>query len=234
MTITPYNISTFGKAHTEYESMKALVANPQATAQDMRTKWSNHLQPLLAKLFCLAPEGSNEAPDFTNENYTGMPSAQTLGLPIETAATWERMRVLQGLLMHMQMWIFFNAHHIATNPHPYTADYYNDTLAELITQFADLLNNCDAVPDEIEDWASEIIEACCIESATKAISDAKRYRHLRKNMSFGQLIEHGTQMTLRPIDASATHDFNCDWIQDRFDHSVDRTVDADMQRTRKD
>lgn len=90
------------------------------------------------------------------------------------------------------------------------------------------------MPDDIEDWASTIIEACSIESATKAISDAKRYNHLRKNMSFSQLIEQGTQMTLRPIDASATHDFGCDWIQDRFDHSVDRTVDADMQRAPSD
>lgn len=233
MTITPYSISTFGKAFTEYKCLKDIVANPQATAEDMRTQWAN-LEPQLAKVLCLAPEDSKEAPDFISENYTGMPSAQTLGLPSETATTWERMRVLQGLFMHMQMWIFFNAHHITANSTPYTADYYNDTLTELIAQIAGLLNSCDAMPEEIEDWASAIIEACSIESATKAISDAKRYRYLRKNMSFGQLIDHNTQMTLRPIDASTTYDFDCDWIQDRFDHSVDRTVDADMQRSRAD
>jgi hypothetical protein len=234
MTITPYNISTFGKTHTEYENMKALIANPQATVEEMRSQWAN-LCPLLGKLLCQVSEDSIQAPDFISENYTGMPSAQALGLPIETAATWERMRVLQGLFMHMQMWVFFNAHHIVTSPTPYTADYYNDTLAELITQFADLLYDCEAMPDEIENWARAIIEACRIESATKATNDAQRYRHLRKSMSFSQIIEQGTKMSLsRPLDASSTHDFDCDWMQGRFDQSVDRTVDADMQRSPTD
>jgi hypothetical protein len=165
-THTPYTISNFGRTYTEFHKMNATAANPQATAEDMHNQWEN-LKPLLSKMLCLAPEGSNEAPDFISENYTGMPSAQTLGLPECVTTTWERMRVLQGLFMHMQMWLFFAASQVALKPRPFAATYYNDTLRDLINQLADLLECCDSLPDSTEDWAFQIIEQCTDETTGK-------------------------------------------------------------------
>lgn len=164
--ITAYNISTFGKTYKAFEAMKATADKPDANAQELLQQWSE-LQPLLGKLLLLAPADSNEAPDFISQTYTGMPSAKELNLPECVTTTWERMRVLQGLFMHMQMWLFFAASQVALEPRPFAATYYNDTLRDLINQLADLLECWDSLPDSTEDWAFQIIEQCTEEPTGK-------------------------------------------------------------------
>ncbi|MDN7481883.1 hypothetical protein QZM38_13720 [Burkholderia orbicola] len=55
---------------------------------------------------------------------------------------------------------------------------------------------------------------------------ADRYRYLRARMSFVQAPGKGPSMSLRAAIPAPNHDFNRDFIGDRFDASVDATIDA--------
>lgn len=56
-------------------------------------------------------------------------------------------------------------------------------------------------------------------------ADAARYRHLRENMKFSEDDNKLPVMTLQAPIPAPGHDFHRDWINDRFDASVDATVD---------
>lgn len=163
MNITPYTLSTFGRAHTAYKHMAAIAAQPNATAEQMRQQWQT-LQPLLSKLFCEPPDDSTRAPCFTAEHYTGMADAHSLDLQEHMRTAWQRMRVLQGLSMHLQMWIFLGSHWIATHQTTFSAEYYSHQSRTLINAIASVIDECDAVPDDTEDWALDVIKQCAEEA----------------------------------------------------------------------
>lgn len=59
-----------------------------------------------------------------------------------------------------------------------------------------------------------------------AEADAARYRHLRDNMSFSTSAGEVPEMGLRAWMPAPEHNPHADWVGERFDASVDRTVDA--------
>jgi hypothetical protein len=68
------------------------------------------------------------------------------------------------------------------------------------------------------------------QSAEQDRIDAERYRFLRDKMRFSSPPGDIPTMTLSAPLEAPTHDTHKDWISDRFDASVDRTIDAAMER----
>jgi hypothetical protein len=68
------------------------------------------------------------------------------------------------------------------------------------------------------------------QSAEQDRIDAERYRFLRDKMRFSSPPGDIPTMTLNAPLEAPTHDTHKDWISDRFDASVDRTIDAAMER----
>jgi hypothetical protein len=64
------------------------------------------------------------------------------------------------------------------------------------------------------------------QSAEQDRIDAERYRFLRDKMRFSSPPGDIPTMTLSAPLEAPTHDTHKDWISDRFDASVDRTIDA--------
>jgi hypothetical protein len=77
---------------------------------------------------------------------------------------------------------------------------------------------------------SEGVKLFLAQSAEQDRIDAERYRFLRDKMRFSSPPGDIPTMTLiAPLEVP-THDTHKDWISDRFDASVDRTIDAAMER----
>jgi hypothetical protein len=72
--------------------------------------------------------------------------------------------------------------------------------------------------------------AALAQSAEQDRIDAERYRFLRDKMRFSSPPGDIPTMTLSAPLEAPTHDTHKDWISDRFDASVDRTIDAAMER----
>ncbi|UIY58164.1 hypothetical protein [Burkholderia cepacia] len=64
-----------------------------------------------------------------------------------------------------------------------------------------------------------------LEAAAADKRDAERYRYLRNRMRFTDQLPVATMMLSAPLLAPL-HNFHTDWVGDRFDSSVDKTVDA--------
>lgn len=178
--INPYSLSTFGRAYKRFEAMRSLMAQETSHPEEVRAAWEK-LNPELSKLFCeLPPTPGVES--FVNEHFTGMATAASLGLPDCMHATWERMRVLQGLTMHLQMWVFFGTHIVATHHSDFTIDNYNYHCRNLINQIADLLEDCDSIPNDLDDQAVDVINECQLEASAEDENAlfAARYRFLRE------------------------------------------------------
>lgn len=178
MLKNPYAISTFGRAYTQYQAMQTLISSA-ATAEELTRQWEK-LNPLLSKIFCESLDENAHA--FTSEYYTGIQAAKAQGLPDYMHEAWDRMRLLQGLAMNLQMWIFVGCAYLENNDNDITADQYSYYARELINAISDVMEECDAIPDGIEDWAVDIINACQLEAQaddTTALN-AARYIYLRE------------------------------------------------------
>ncbi len=174
---TAYTISTFGRAYTEYKAMQTAISNA-ATAEELTQQWQK-LDPLLSKLFCEARD--ERPPVFTSAYYTGMQDAKAQGLPDYMHESWDRMRLLQGLVMDLQMWIFIGCAYLAHNHNDIAADQYSYHARELINAIANVVEECDAIPDGIEDWAVDIMNDCQAAAQAEDTNalNAARYHYLR-------------------------------------------------------
>lgn len=172
-----YEVSTFGKAYNAYAAMNN-CANKAPSIDEMQSHWST-LQPLLSKLFC---ENKDSAAVLTSEHYTGMQEAADIGLPEYMHDAWQRMRVLQGLTMHLQLWVFFGCIHLTSHKNEFAAEHYSYQARELINAIADVLEESDSLPEDTEDWVVDIINQCVTEAEAQntAPRDAARYRYLRE------------------------------------------------------
>lgn len=120
--------------------------------EEVRAAW-DQLQPNINRLLCIADE-SDGALSLMGEKVTGMVTAEAQGLPPECSETWDRLRVLQGLLGHLQMWLLCSAHFVVTSPS--MADMFSYNARRLICEIFDVLCSNDAI-EEVEDWADEVI-----------------------------------------------------------------------------
>ena len=64
----------------------------------------------------------------------------------------------------------------------------------------------------------------------KVERDAARYRWLRNQMSFSTLGDAPSEMTLKAMIPAPEHNCHTDWMEERFDASVDAAVDAAMAK----
>lgn len=155
---TPYNISTFGRAYTEYKALAALMEDESADAHALRSQWQT-LQPHLKCLLCEHDDG---LPSMLSETHTGMVTAEEQGIAPEAAEIWDRLRVLHGLQSYLQLWLMVSAHYITTAPH--MVDIFRYNTAQLIDTIWDVLCSNEAAPVEVEPWAEKVIEASCAEA----------------------------------------------------------------------
>jgi hypothetical protein len=88
------------------------------------------------------------------------------------------------------------------------------------------LNNAGAVAMKIR----ALIKRDDATAASKDAIEAKRYRFLRENMRFSSPRDETPTMTLRAPIPAPTHDIHNDWMGERFDASVDRTIDAALAK----
>lgn len=153
--ITPYTLSTFGRVCTEYNALDDLMNNESSDVQQLRTQWMQ-LQPLLNRLLCMQEDGVES---LMHEIYTGMATAEAQGIPPEAAEIWNQLRVLQGLHMHLQIWLMVSTHHLVQSPHMAGILDYNATV--LIDAIWGVLCSNEAVPDDVEPWAEQVIDAAC-------------------------------------------------------------------------
>jgi len=90
--------------------------------------------------------------------------------------------------------------------------------------------------DKIKRFAAGILDgdppAPLAQSAEQDRIDAERYRFLRDKMRFSSPPGDIPTMTLSAPLEAPTHDTHKDWISDRFDASVDRTIDAAISKER--
>lgn len=172
-----YEISTFGQAHNAYTAMNN-CADDTPTLSELLNHW-NSLRPLLSKLFC---ECKDSEAVLTSEHYTGMQDAASMGLPKYMHETWRRMRVLQGLTMHLQLWVFFGCIHLNNHRSEFAAEHYSYQARELINAISDVLEDSDSLPEGTEDWVIDVINECANEASTENTTarDAARYRYLRE------------------------------------------------------
>lgn len=150
--VSPYTLSTFGRAFNGTLDFSALLKKPDATMEEVKAAWTL-LHPSLNSILCVMDE-SNGALTLMNEKYTGMASAQAQGLPPECTQVWDRLRVLQGLLGHLQMWLFCSTHFLVA--HPDTADMFDYNARRLICEIFDVLCSNDAI-EEVESWVDAVI-----------------------------------------------------------------------------
>ncbi|RFP19153.1 hypothetical protein [Duganella sp. BJB475] len=68
----------------------------------------------------------------------------------------------------------------------------------------------------------------CTCALAVAERDAARYRWLRNQMSFSTLSGAPAEMNLRAMIPAPDHNCHTDWMEQRFDASVDRAIDAAM------
>ncbi|WP_302409317.1 hypothetical protein [Comamonas kerstersii] len=172
-----YEISTFGQAHNAYTAMNN-CADDTPTLSELLNHW-NSLRPLLSKLFC---ECKDSEAVLTSEHYTGMQDAASMGLPKYMHETWQRMRVLQGLTMHLQLWVFFGCIHLNNHRSEFAAEHYSYQARELINAISDVLEDSDSLPEGTEDWVIDVMNECATEASTENTTarDAARYRYLRE------------------------------------------------------
>lgn len=172
-----YEISTFGQAHNAYTAMNN-CADDTPTLSELLNHW-NSLRPLLSKLFC---ECKDSEAVLTSEHYTGMQDAASMGLPKYMHETWQRMRVLQGLTMHLQLWVFFGCIHLNNHRGEFAAEHYGYQARELINAISDVLEDSDSLPEGTEDWVIDVMNECATEASTENTTarDAARYRYLRE------------------------------------------------------
>lgn len=69
------------------------------------------------------------------------------------------------------------------------------------------------------------VRSAAREQARNEALDAERYRFLRSKMCFSGGKDVGTTMTMRVLIPAPDHNFHTDWVGERFDVSVDATVD---------
>lgn len=74
------------------------------------------------------------------------------------------------------------------------------------------------------EWMGE-----CTCALAVADRDAARYRWLRNQMSFSTLGGAPAEMNLRAMIPAPDHNCHVDWMEERFDASVDRAIDAAMR-----
>lgn len=153
-TITPYNLSNFGRAYTAKQAFAALLQQDGTTVEDLRKAWGE-LSPLLGSVFCEQYDGDGTL-SMMNEKHTGMADAATLQLSGDAAIVWDRVRVLQGLISHLKIWAMASAYWTATRPH--SADLVGYNARHLICEIYDALTSCDAI-QEVEPWAEAVIDA---------------------------------------------------------------------------
>jgi hypothetical protein len=77
---------------------------------------------------------------------------------------------------------------------------------------------------------AEDVRSLLAQSAEQDRIDSERWRFLRDKMRFSSPPGDIPTMTLSAPLEAPTHDTHKDWISDRFDASVDRTIDAAMER----
>lgn len=150
--ITPYTLSTFGRAFTGTQDFTALLLKPEANIEDVRVAWAQ-LHPNLNSMLCLQDEEGGTL-SLINEKCTGMSTAEAQGLPPECTQTWDRLRVLQGLLGHLQMWLMCSTHFVVT--HPDTPGMFDYNARRLICEIYEALCSNDAI-EEVEDWVAAVI-----------------------------------------------------------------------------
>ncbi len=162
-TISPYALSTFGRAFEGAIGFSTLVRKPDASMEEVRAAW-DQLQPNINRLLCIADE-SDGALSLMGEKVTGMATAEAQGLPPECSETWDRLRVLQGLLGHAQMWLLCSAHFVVTTPS--MADMFSYNARRLICEIFEVLCSNDAI-EEVEDWVDAVICKAQEEHAAEA------------------------------------------------------------------
>lgn len=157
--VSPYSLSTFGKAYTEFAAMKKLMDCDGTDVECVREQWGK-LQAQLSNLFLLQQDGDGTL-SFMNDKFTGMAAAQDVGLTGDAATTWDKLRAVQGLHMHLQMWLLISAHFLVGHPH--MADIFNYNANQLIHAITDTLNSNDSLPIDVEPWAEAVINTACEE-----------------------------------------------------------------------
>lgn len=169
---TPYSFSNFGRTYTAVQDMEKLMQNPDASALEMRKNWEV-LYPLMQTQLLIKDKEieENDVKSFMNDFYTGMTNANTNGLPEQCAETWDRLRVLQGLVMHLQIWVWFSAHFVLK--HPDSSDMFDWNARHLISEIYMALQANDSI-EELEEWVEKVIH--------KAIEDEEKEQ---EESSFG-------------------------------------------------
>lgn len=133
-----------------------------------------------------------------------------------------------------------------------TSSRYRDAISKVPLQAANaidlLLAEVEAANRELELSKLRVMgSSAAVESITKLVEklraeleaaaadkrDAERYRYLRSRMRFTDQLPVATMMLSAPLFAPL-HNFHTDWVGDRFDVSVDKTVDAARTGERRD
>jgi hypothetical protein len=81
---------------------------------------------------------------------------------------------------------------------------------------------------ELTDEICSKVRLSAVREARNEALDAARYRFLRSKMCFSGGKDVGATMTMLARVPAPDHNFHTDWVGDRFDASVDATVDRAM------
>ncbi|SAL59349.1 hypothetical protein AWB71_03272 [Caballeronia peredens] len=121
--------------------------------------------------------------------------------------------------------------HLAAPPSPSVADAAgaSDVRSAALEEAYQAALSCDGALNNAGAVALKIRALINRDDAvaeSKDAIEAKRYRFLRENMRFSSPRDETPTMTLRAPIPAPTHDIHNDWMGERFDASVDRTIDA--------